>query len=151
MWTLLLLAATVRSFAHLLLGISDRISYILFSEEICNEYAALTMSFQSQVFPTEKNPEKARFCLAFFDFQKMPKAFKKARISKSSFKKAKLAILIISGEMLCTPTQCHTYFCDIWRHWSENKSQLIQFCWTTTKIVTEMRSLKNFGCLLHRP
>jgi len=37
--------------------------------------------------------KKARFCLAFFDFQKNPKAFKNARISKSGFKKAKLATL----------------------------------------------------------
>jgi len=34
---------------------------MLFSEEICNEYAALTMFFQSQAFLTEKKPEKARF------------------------------------------------------------------------------------------
>jgi len=48
---------------------------------------------QSQGFPTEKNPEKARFCLSFSDFRKKPKVFKKARISKSGFKKAKLATL----------------------------------------------------------
>jgi len=28
--------------------------------------------FRSQAFPTEKKPEKARFCLAFFDLQKKP-------------------------------------------------------------------------------
>jgi len=50
--------------------------------------------FQSQAFPTEKKSENARFYLAFFDFQKEPKAFKKARISKSGFKKAKLATLL---------------------------------------------------------
>ena len=51
------------------------------------------MFFQNQAFPTEKKPEKARFCLAFFDFQKKPKALKTARISKSGFKTAKLATL----------------------------------------------------------
>ena len=55
------------------------------------------MFFQSQAFPTEKNPEKARFCLAFFDFQKKPKVFKNTRISKSGFKKAKLVTLHWSG------------------------------------------------------
>jgi len=49
--------------------------------------------FQSQVLPTEKMPEKDRFCLPFFDLQKNPKVFKKARISKSGFKKAKLTTL----------------------------------------------------------
>jgi len=38
-------------------------------------------------------PVKVRFCLDFFDLQKKPKVFKKARISKSGFKKAKLANL----------------------------------------------------------
>jgi len=47
--------------------------YRLFSEEIFNEYAAQTMFSQSQAFPTEIKPEKARFCLAFFDFQQKPK------------------------------------------------------------------------------
>jgi len=54
------------------------------------------MFFQSQAFPTGKQPEKARFCLAFFDFQKKPKVFKKARILKSGFKKATLATLIMA-------------------------------------------------------
>jgi len=39
--------------------------------------------------------KKARFSLAFFDFQKKPKVFKKARISKSGFKNAKLATLVV--------------------------------------------------------
>jgi len=64
--------------------------YRLFSEEIFNEYPAQTMFFQSQAFPTEKKSEKARFCLAFY-FQKSQRCSKKARISKSGFKKAKLA------------------------------------------------------------
>jgi len=41
--------------------------YRLFSEEVCNEYAAQTVFFQSQAFPTEKSqilsgfkPRKAR-------------------------------------------------------------------------------------------
>jgi len=37
------------------------------------------MFFQSQAFPTEKSQKKARFCLAFFDFHKKPKAFKKSQ------------------------------------------------------------------------
>jgi len=44
-----------------------------------------------------------------------------------------------------------SHFCDIWRHWSESTSQLIPFCLTTTRIIAETRSLKNFGWLLHRP
>jgi len=51
------------------------------------------MFCQSQAIPPEKYPEKARFCLAVFDFQKKPSALKRARISKSGFKKAKLATL----------------------------------------------------------
>jgi len=39
--------------------------YRLFSEEICNEYAAQTMFFQSQAFPTEK-----KFLSGFFLFSK---------------------------------------------------------------------------------
>ena len=31
--------------------------YRLFSEEICNEYAAQTLFFQSQAFPTENKPK----------------------------------------------------------------------------------------------
>jgi len=52
------------------------------------------MFSQSQAFPTEKNPEKARFCLAFFISKKSQRCSKKARISKSGFKKAKLATLL---------------------------------------------------------
>jgi len=57
--------------------------YRLFSEEICNEYAAQTLFFQSQAFPTENKP----------------KVLKKARISKSGFKKAKLATLLQRSRM----------------------------------------------------
>jgi len=57
--------------------------YRLFSEEIFNEYAAQTMFFQRQAFLTEKKPESARFCLAFFDFQKKPKVLKKSQNFKS--------------------------------------------------------------------
>jgi len=31
--------------------------YTLFSEEVCNEYAAQTMFFQSQAFSTEEKPD----------------------------------------------------------------------------------------------
>jgi len=64
--------------------------YRLFSEEIFNEYAAQTMFFQSQAFPTEKNPEKARFCLAFFEFQKKPKVFKKSQNFKIWLQKSQI-------------------------------------------------------------
>ena len=53
--------------------------YRLFSEEIWNLYAAQTMFFQSQAFPTEKILENAWYCLAFFDFQKKPEVFKKSQ------------------------------------------------------------------------
>jgi len=53
------------------------------SEEICNEYAAHTMSCQSQTFQTEKY----RCCLDFFAFQKKPSALKES-ISKFGTKKA---------------------------------------------------------------
>jgi len=48
-------------------------------KEICNEYATQTMFCQSQTYPTENKPFISR---------------KKARISKSGFKKAKLATLL---------------------------------------------------------
>jgi len=51
------------------------------------------MFCQSQACPTENKPEKARFFWLFY-FQKKPEVFKKARISKSGFKKAKLATLL---------------------------------------------------------
>jgi len=41
--------------------------YRLFSEKICNEYAAQTMFFQSQAFLTEKS----QILSGFFDFQKL--------------------------------------------------------------------------------
>ena len=64
--------------------------YRLFSEEIFNEYAAQTMFFQSQAFPPEKKPEKAKFCLAFFDFQKKPKVFKKSQNIKIWLQKSQI-------------------------------------------------------------
>jgi len=73
--------------------------YRLFSEEIFNEYAAQTMFFQSQAFPTENKPEKARFCLAFLISKKSQRCSKKARISKSGFKKARLATLLCSAHL----------------------------------------------------
>jgi len=51
------------------------------------------MFFQSQAYPTESTPEKSQIFLAFL-FPKKPKVSKKARISKSGFKKAKLAKLL---------------------------------------------------------
>jgi len=48
--------------------------------EICNEYAAQTMFCQSQAYPTENKPEKARFFWLFY-FQKKPKVFKKAKLA----------------------------------------------------------------------
>jgi len=80
--------------------------YRLFSEEIFNEYAAQTMFFQRQAFLTEKKPESARFCLAFFDFQKKPKVLKKARISKAGFKQTKLATL----HLLTAPKRTSEYY-----------------------------------------
>jgi len=53
--------------------------YRLFKEEICNEYAAQAMFFQRQTFPTEKSQKKLDFFLAFFDFRKKPKVFKKSQ------------------------------------------------------------------------
>jgi len=60
------------------------------SEEICNEYAAQTRFCQSQAFPTEK----IQILSDFVDFQKKPSALKNSRISKSGFKKVKLATLL---------------------------------------------------------
>jgi len=51
------------------------------------------MFCQSQAYPTENKPEKARFFWVFL-FRKKPKVLKKARITKSGFKKAKLATLL---------------------------------------------------------
>jgi len=56
--------------------------------------AAQTMFFHSQAFQTENKSERARFCLAFFDFKKSQRCSKKASILKFGFKKAKLATLI---------------------------------------------------------
>jgi len=44
------------------------------------------MFCQSQAYPTENKPEKSGFFRLFY-FQKKLKVFKKARISKSGFKK----------------------------------------------------------------
>jgi len=52
------------------------------------------MFCQSQAFTTEKKPEKAKFCLAFSDFQKSQRCSKEVRISNSGFKKAKVATLV---------------------------------------------------------
>jgi len=57
---------------------------------------------------------------------------------------------IISSEMLGTPNQCHTFV----KHddaGQKKTSQLIPCCLTTTSIITEIRSLKKFDWLLHRP
>jgi len=51
--------------------------YRLFSEKLCDEYAAQTVFFQSQAFL----------------FPKKAKGVQKSAISKSGFKKAKLATL----------------------------------------------------------
>jgi len=56
---------------------------------------------------------------------------------------------IISGVMLGTPTQCHTFV--IYDDTDQKtRLKLIPFC-LTTSIITEIRSLKNFCWLLHRP
>jgi len=57
---------------------------------------------------------------------------------------------IISGEMLGTPTQCHTFviYDDTGQ---KTRLKLIPFCLTTTSIITEIRSLKKFDWFLHRP
>jgi len=75
--------------------------YRLFSEEICNEYAAQTMFFQIQSFRQKKNRKSQIFVWLFLipknfekNFQNKPKLLKKARISKSDFKKAKLATVV---------------------------------------------------------
>jgi len=65
---------------------------------------------------------------------------------------------IVSGEMLGTPTQCHTFV--IYDDTGQKaRLKLIPFCLTTTRIVTEIRflkkleirSLKSFDWFLHRP
>jgi len=52
------------------------------------EYAAPTTFFQVQAFPTEKKPDFVRL---FLISKKSQRCSKKARISKSGFKKTKLA------------------------------------------------------------
>jgi len=51
------------------------------------------MFCQSQAYLTENKPEKAGFFPTFI-FPKKPKVLKKARISKSGFKKGKLTTLL---------------------------------------------------------
>jgi len=70
--------------------------YRLFSENICDEYAAETMFFRSQAFPTEKKPEKARFCLAFFDLQKKPKVFKISQNFKIWLQKSQIGTPVLN-------------------------------------------------------
>ena len=56
--------------------------------------------------------------------------------------------IIIGGEMLGTPTQCHTIMiCD--DTGQKTRRKLIPCCLTTTSITTEIMSLKNFNWLLH--
>jgi len=64
----------------------------LSSEEVCNEYAAQTMFCQSQAFMTEKSQKRPYFVWLFF-IPKKSVTLKKAGISKSGFKKGKLATL----------------------------------------------------------
>ena len=54
---------------------------------------------------------------------------------------------IISGKMLGTPTHCHTFVIND-DTGQKKTSQLIPFCLTTTIIITEIRSLKNFDWVL---
>ena len=56
---------------------------------------------------------------------------------------------IISGEMLGTPTQCHTFviYDDAGQ---KTHLKLIPFYLTTMSIITEIRFLKNFDWFLHR-
>jgi len=56
---------------------------------------------------------------------------------------------IISGEMLGTTTECHTFeIYDGTRQ--KTRLNLIPFCLTTASIFTYISSLKNFDWLLHR-
>jgi len=59
------------------------------SEEICIKYPAQTMFLQNQAFEINLN----QIVSGFFFLQKSQRCSKKARISKSGFKKAKLATL----------------------------------------------------------
>jgi len=47
----------------------------------------------------KKSQKKPDFVCIFFNFPKKPKVFKKARISKSGLKKAKLATLVCIGRL----------------------------------------------------
>jgi len=69
------------------------------SETICNDHhAAWAMFCQSKTFcfPTEKKPDFVRL---FLISKKSQSCLKKARISKSGFKKAKLSTLLDVGIM----------------------------------------------------
>jgi len=63
--------------------------YKLFSEGICTEYAAQTMIFQNQAFPTEKRQKKPDFVWLFY-FQKNPKVFKKSQNFKIWLQKSQI-------------------------------------------------------------
>jgi len=54
--------------------------YRLFSEEICNEYAAQTVFFQSQAFPTEKYPGKKQILSGFILFPQKAKGVQKKAV-----------------------------------------------------------------------
>ena len=89
------------------------------------EYAAQTMLFQSQAFPTEKKSEKSRFCLAFY-CKKGQRCSQKVR-KRPGFKKAKLAHCCHSvltsffynknEKSLHFPTRAETKKCNyLWLH-----------------------------------
>jgi len=67
------------------------LGYRLFSEEIFNEYAAQTMFFQSQAFPTENKPEKARFFWLVLFPKKAKDVQKKPEFQNLASKKPNLA------------------------------------------------------------
>jgi len=52
--------------------------------------AAQTMFFHSQAFQTENKSERARFCLAFFDFKKKSKVLKKSQYFKIWLQKSQI-------------------------------------------------------------
>jgi len=95
-----------------------------------------------------KKAEKNRFCLAFLDFQNKPKALKKSQ----NFQNEILASKKPNWQPWWNARYSHpvAHFCDIRQCWSENTSQLIPFCLTTTSFIAEIRFLKNFDWLLHR-
>jgi len=90
--------------------------YQHFSEEIFNEYAAQTMFFPEPSLSDWKKTEKS----GFFYFQKKPKVLKKARISKSGFKKAKLATLAAGTAVIV----CAAHFTPWSMRWSDTHLQI---------------------------